>query len=439
MVTFTKPAEEIFAPTTPGGAPRGADMGDTQTWAMEVEAQIGEGGSGGGNAWNVQVANIAARAAYDGELEGFSVLVSNIGDGRAGVYSKLTDSPGDWSAVAYFTGATGGPGTPGTNGTNGTNGTSGTSGTDGSDGEKGWSPLFSAIVDGSRRVLAVFDWVGGVGVKPTDEGYLGAAGLVADIASATDFRGATGASGAGTGDMQAATYDPGGKASDAFSRLNHSGTQAMSTIDGLSDALAAKVAKSANLSDLGNVATGRSNLDVYSKSETDGRVTTLLNTTAETTLDDADRVFGGDSANGFAPRYSTWAQVKAFLKTYFDTLYAPKTEILMFAVSDETTALTTGTAKLTFRMPGFIVSAVRASVTTASSSGLVTFDINKSGVSILSTKLSVDAGEKTSTTAATAAAISDPNIADDTEMTVDIDAAGTGATGAKVYVYGRRT
>lgn len=439
MATFTKSAEEIFAPTTPEGAPRGADMGETQTWAMEVEEQIGQGGTGGGSAWNVRVDNIPARAAYDAELEGFSVLVSNIGDGRAGVYSKVTDAPGDWSAVAYLTGATGAPGANGTDGRDGTNGIDGTNGTDGGDGEKGWSPLISAIVDGSRRVLAVFDWVGGVGDKPTDQGYVGATGLVADIATAIDIRGATGASGAGTGDMQAATYDPSGKAANAFDRSKHEGVQPIASVDGLSSALGDKLAKAENLQDLASTTAARSNLGVYSKAESDGRVGAVLNTTAKATLVDADRVFGGDSAASNGPVYWTWAQIKAFLKTYFDTLYAPKTEVLMFAVSDETTALTTGVAKLTFRIPGFILSAVGGSLTTASSSGQVVFDINKAGTSVLSTKLSIDAGSKTSTGAAAAPVISDPNLPNDTEITIDIDAAGTGATGAKIYLYGRRT
>lgn len=114
-------------------------------------------------------------------------------------------------------------------------------------------------------------------------------------------------------------------------------------------------------------------------------------------------------------------------------------EVLLIAVSDETTAITTGNAKVTFRMPfAMTLSAVRASLTTASSSGTPTVDINEAGVSILSTKLTIDANEKTSTTAATAAVISDTGLADDAEITIDIDTAGTGATGLKVYLIGKR-
>ena len=113
---------------------------------------------------------------------------------------------------------------------------------------------------------------------------------------------------------------------------------------------------------------------------------------------------------------------------------------LIVAASDETTDITTGTAKATFRMPdGVTLTAVRASLTTASSSGVVTVDINEGGASILSTKLTIDASEKTSTTAATAAVISDASLADDAEITIDIDTAGTGAKGLKVALIGTRT
>lgn len=114
-------------------------------------------------------------------------------------------------------------------------------------------------------------------------------------------------------------------------------------------------------------------------------------------------------------------------------------EPIIVALGDESAAITTGNAKVTMRMPyAFTLSAVRASLTTASSAGLPTVDINEGGVSILSTKLTIDATELTSTTAATAAVISDANLADDAEITFDIDVAGTGAKGLKVVLIGRR-
>jgi hypothetical protein len=119
------------------------------------------------------------------------------------------------------------------------------------------------------------------------------------------------------------------------------------------------------------------------------------------------------------------------------------TQCIPIACSDEATALTTGTAKVTFRMPyAFTLTAVRASVTTAPTGGtLLTVDINEGGVSVLSTKLTFDASEKTTTTATTAAVISDAALADDAEITIDIDAVGSTVAGAglKVYLIGTKT
>jgi hypothetical protein len=111
-------------------------------------------------------------------------------------------------------------------------------------------------------------------------------------------------------------------------------------------------------------------------------------------------------------------------------------DVWLIPIGDETTAITTGTAKVTFRAPyAATVTAVRASLTTASSSGTPTFDINEGGTTIISTKLTIDANEKTSTTAATPAVISDSSIADDAEITIDVDTAGTGAAGAKIQIH----
>jgi len=115
---------------------------------------------------------------------------------------------------------------------------------------------------------------------------------------------------------------------------------------------------------------------------------------------------------------------------------------IQLAASDETTALTAGTSKLTFRMPyAMTLTAVRASVTTAATGAtLLTVDINESGSSILSTKLTFDASEKTTTTATTPAVISDTALADDAEITIDIDAVGNTIAGAglKITLIGTR-
>ncbi len=115
---------------------------------------------------------------------------------------------------------------------------------------------------------------------------------------------------------------------------------------------------------------------------------------------------------------------------------------IIIAASDETTPLTTGNGKVTFRMPyAFTLTAIRASLTTAQASGsILTVDVNEGGASILSTKLTLDNTEKTSTTAATAPVMSDTALADDAEITIDIDQIGDGtAKGLKIILIGHRT
>ena len=68
----------------------------------------------------------------------------------------------------------------------------------------------------------------------------------------------------------------------------------------------------------------------------------------------------------------------------------------------------------------------------------MTIDINQGGASILSTKLTIDQGEKTSTTAAVPAVISTIALTDDAEITVDIDGAGADAAGLKIVLIGVR-
>jgi hypothetical protein len=124
----------------------------------------------------------------------------------------------------------------------------------------------------------------------------------------------------------------------------------------------------------------------------------------------------------------------------FTGIVAGIEQSLTLALSDETTNITTGTAKITFRAPfaWTLTKIPRASLSTASSSGTPTVDINVNGSSILSTKLTIDANETTSTTAATAAVLSSTTVADDSEITLDIDVAGTGAKGLKVTIFYKR-
>jgi hypothetical protein len=111
--------------------------------------------------------------------------------------------------------------------------------------------------------------------------------------------------------------------------------------------------------------------------------------------------------------------------------------VIQVALSTEADDLNTGDTVVTFRAPrAMTITEVRASLGTEASSDLTTFDVNVAGVSILSTKVTIDATEKTSVTAATPAVISTPAVSDDAEITVDIDTVGTGAKGAKLTIIG---
>lgn len=55
-------------------------------------------------------------------------------------------------------------------------------------GYDGYSPILAVATDGVRKVLQITDWTGGAGPKPTT-GYLGASGIVADIADGVNIAG----------------------------------------------------------------------------------------------------------------------------------------------------------------------------------------------------------------------------------------------------------
>ena len=113
----------------------------------------------------------------------------------------------------------------------------------------------------------------------------------------------------------------------------------------------------------------------------------------------------------------------------------------VIAASDESTDLATGTGKVYFRMPyaGTLL-AVKATVNTAPTGSTLICDINEAGTSVLGTKLSIDASEKTSDTAASAATITDSALVNDAEITIDIDQVGStiAGKGLKVYMKVRR-
>lgn len=113
-------------------------------------------------------------------------------------------------------------------------------------------------------------------------------------------------------------------------------------------------------------------------------------------------------------------------------------EIIIFAVTDDTSNITVSSARASFRAPSAmtLTALPRASLNVASTSGIVNVDIKVAGTTILgSNKLTIDATEKTSTTAVTATSYVTTSVSDDAEISVDILAAGTGAKGLKITLY----
>jgi hypothetical protein len=125
------------------------------------------------------------------------------------------------------------------------------------------------------------------------------------------------------------------------------------------------------------------------------------------------------------------------------TAPAAQTESFIIACSDEGTALTEGTDKVSFRMPyAFTLTAgeggLRASCNQAPTGAILTIDVNDGGTTIMdSTKLTIAIGSTTSV-GGTAPVLTDVALADNALITIDIDQIGStnAGTGLKVTLIG---
>ena len=106
---------------------------------------------------------------------------------------------------------------------------------------------------------------------------------------------------------------------------------------------------------------------------------------------------------------------------------------LLAAISDETTAITTGTSKIAFYAPrNFEVTKVKVSLSTSGST-TTTVDVNVNGTTMLTAPISLSSGVFVNSTTSLATSTID----EDDRITVDIDAAGTDAAGAKIVLIGK--
>lgn len=116
-------------------------------------------------------------------------------------------------------------------------------------------------------------------------------------------------------------------------------------------------------------------------------------------------------------------------------------EAMEIAISDETSDLTSGTTKITKRMPyRMLITSAKASVTNAPVGTALIIDVNRNGTSIFSKKLYIDSNEETTATASTTSVLASgqSTLQDDDVITIDIDQIGstTAGVGAKVYLIG---
>jgi len=121
--------------------------------------------------------------------------------------------------------------------------------------------------------------------------------------------------------------------------------------------------------------------------------------------------------------------------------------VFEYAVSDETSNLSTGTNKLRIRLPfDMTPTKLRINVNTAPTGAAIIVDINLSGTTgfctltggtALTSKLQIDAGHTTSVTSGSPVAFSGQGWGDDMILSVDIDQKGSSVAGAglkfKIY------
>ncbi|MBD3684101.1 hypothetical protein H3005_19800 [Stenotrophomonas sp. Br8] len=152
------------------------------------------------------------------------------------------------------------------------------------------------------------------------------------------------------------------------------------------------------------------------------------------------------SATNIAPDADAWVAAGDLLRV------ASTPDLQCFGLIDRAILLSTdiavGTSRDSIVLPygllleSVVSGGVYATLTTAQASGTqLTVDINRNGTSILSTKLTFDNSERSTTTAAAPAVLvaGGELLAKGDEITIDVDQVGTaGARGLRVYLVGQR-
>ncbi len=133
------------------------------------------------------------------------------------------------------------------------------------------------------------------------------------------------------------------------------------------------------------------------------------------------------------------ASAQRALLDFIGTVKTTVTHCIPLACSDEDTQLIAGT-RIKFRIPyNFLLSKIKASLNTPQTSGSkLEIDFLLEGVSVFSTRITIDNTTTTSEIAGVPAVLSTITLPDDAVVEVVIIAAGVGCAGLKLYLLGRQ-
>jgi len=138
-------------------------------------------------------------------------------------------------------------------------------------------------------------------------------------------------------------------------------------------------------------------------------------------------------ANGDVKYDSTDNDIRAYVNSAWRSLLPLEAIILPASAKDTDIAVETDVAYLDipFNME---VTSIHATLLTAGTGSTVNVDVNIAGSTVFSTPLTIDDGETTSRTAATAAVISNSTWTEGQRLTIDIDQIGSTVAGQELNV-----